>query len=440
MTKAELKVARLVCKSLDQVAVPFLFDEVFVAAIYSDLDTADLVASRFGAYVKTITLSFVEYKPLSLEQYRWRRESQAKANAPQRFNGHLEHAFEVYCKAQKENYEINESGEFLARICRILSWSPKVQKMVLTDYGNDDVYEMSHVRRHDPWKQDDLCPFKECMLSVSDHFKFHLRPRPPYQMTPNPFHLAILAITLAKSTITELAMIHDGEDEEDIKDAFLNEDAFVMTVRQSGRLTLQLQHLTKLRIRVRDLGGEPIQAQPSHHSGVVARALQYAINLKSLFFEGEERVFSSDSDTLTSMSESLGGCQFPKLTSLILKHMDSREDELLDFLKSSPGLKHLALQHINLKGGSWEYVAERIRSAFQLKSVMFYDITRCFPNPSNDDYDFTNDHRLIRDFFFHNGENPFTEAAMTLWHSNDLGTKYGINRDQRGEKNYQMFH
>ncbi len=440
MTKAELKVARLVCKSLDQVAVPFLFDEVFVAATYSDLDAADLVASRFGVYVKTITLSFVEYKPLSLEKYRWCRETLAKKKAPQRFNGHLEHAFEVYCKAQKENYEINESGEFLARICRILSWSPKVQKMVLTGYGNDDVYNMSHVRRHDPWKQDDLCRFKACMLSVSDHLEFHLRPRPRYQMTPNPFHLAMLAMTLAKSTIPELAMIHDGADGFDSKDTFLDEEAFVMTARQSSCLTLQLQHLTKLRIRVSDLGGGKIQAQQSHPSGVVARALHYAVNLKSLFIEGDERGFYSEFDGLTAMSESLGGCQFPKLTSLILRYMDSREDELLDFLKPSLGLKYLTLEHFNLKGGSWEYVAERIRSAFQLKSVMFYGISRSFPNPSNDDYDFTNDHRLIGDFFFHNGENPFTEAAMTLWHRNDLGTKYGINKDQRGEKHYQMFH
>lgn len=69
LTKSELKVARLVCKSLDQAAVPLLFDEIFVAASYSDLEIADLVASNFGSCVKKITVSIVEYDLLSIEDF-----------------------------------------------------------------------------------------------------------------------------------------------------------------------------------------------------------------------------------------------------------------------------------------------------------------------------------------------------------------------------------
>lgn len=48
----------------------------------------------------------------------------------------------------------------------------------------------------------------------------------------------------------------------------------------------------------------------------------------------------------------LGGCQFPKLKSLKLEKMGSRENELLEFLKISPCLGHLMLEFFALNSGS----------------------------------------------------------------------------------------
>ena len=433
LNKSELKLVRLVCKSLDQAAVPFLFNEVFVAATNSDLDIADLVASRFGPYIRTITLSFVEYDHLSIEQFR--EKTELRTRGLQRINGHLEHAFKVYHRLRTENLEINESGELLAKTCFVLSKSPNARKMVLTDCGNDDLFDTDPLRLHDPWKKDDLCPFKACKLGLSHHLSFHVRPRSPYQGTSKAFHQAMLAISVAKSTITELEMIHDGEAGMDM-DFALTQNAFTMLARQSRYLTIQLQHLIKLRMRLHYDGGQKADR-------VVAKALSPAVNLESLFLESY--IYDPRPEASTAIFGFLSGCHFPKLRSLILDSMNSTEDELLDFLKTSPGLKHLTLEHFFLIIGSWEVVAERIRSVLRLKSVMIQDFVDGMPNFGHGKYyqglySYSNDHRVIEDFFLRNGKNPFTKEAMETWYEKDIWTRERINEVQTSEKRYQMFH
>ena len=442
LTKTELKVARLVCKSFDQAAVPFLFDEVFVAARYSDLEIADLVASRFGAYVKTVTLSCVEYENLSMGDY-FERIARSTSTLP-RINGHLAHAFGVYSKVQEENLEIMNSGKLIAKLCFILGKSPNTRKMILTDHGNHcDGYYRSRLNPHDPWRKDELCPFQGCELSESDHMRLHVRPSPPYQMTQNPFHLAMLAISMANFTITDLAMIHYSHRNYHTDCcSFLTKDSFMMTVEQFHHLSLQLQHLTKLRMRLDD-EDEETQSQNSYASQPIAKALSSAINLESLFIEGNccseyvPREFA-----LTTMSNFLGGCQFAKLRSLILKFMNSKDDELLEFLESSPALKHLTLVEFELESGSWEFVAQRIRSLLRLKSVMLDRLSCGFPDINLQDYEkCSNDQRLVEDFFLQNGKNPFTKAATDLWFKNKcFKTMREINTVLRCEKRYEMFH
>ena len=429
LTKAELKAARLVCKSFDQAAVPFLFDEIFVTAGYSDLDNANLVASRFGVYVKTITLSSVEYKPMSMEDFR--ETVEPNTMHLKRTNAHLEHAFEVYCRAQRENLEINQSGELMATLCLVLNKSPNCRKMILSDYGNEDVCPEDLPCPRDVLKEDDLCPFKVCKLSASEHLRFHVRPSSPYRMTPNPFHLAILAMSATESTISELDMIHHGPGISDDGDS-LNTDVFGVTARQSYHLTLQLQHLTKLRLRLIDLERQT-KAQISCSNNPIAKALSSAVNLESLFIEGGSPFV--EHHTQTSMFAFLGACRFPKLTSLILRMMDSKEDELLDFLKTSPCLEHLTIGYCILTVGSWEVLAERIRSALRLKSVMLQCLLLRGSSTGID-----NDHRLVENFFLRNGENPFTETAIDLWKEKDYRTRANINKDLRLQKRYEMFH
>ena len=435
LTKSELKVARLVCKSFDQAAIPFLFDEVFVAARYSDLKIADLVASHFGGYLKTITLSFVGYKPLSLREYR--RQAQPK-KALQYFNAHLHYAYEMYCKVGTDILEINESGELLAKVSLILNKSPNIRKMMITNCGNDDMYYTFRPHNHDPWKENELCPFKTCKLSVSDHLSFYLRPISPYQAAPNPLHVAMLAMSAAKTTITELAMLHQSQ-ERSPHESFLTRNAFEMTTQQSYHLTLQLQSLTKLRMRLSDRRGGIVISKP-RAGRPIAEALSSAVNLQSLFIEGVRSELAFGHDTTTTMSSFLGGCEFPRLRSLILASMSLTEYELDDFLKTSPCLKYLTLQFCALTVGSWETLAIRLRSALRLKSVMFDSLTGGFSGLQEGSYYDMNYH-MVENFFLHNGKkNPFTKVAMDLWYENNSETRSAINKALSSEKLYEMVH
>lgn len=424
LTNADLKKVRLVCKSLDQAAVPFLFDEVFVAATYSDLEIADLVASRFGSYVKTITLSVVEYEPQSKETFFYYGESERERSrrALERVNGHLEYAFEVYCKAQTENVEIKESGELLANLCLVLSKSPNTRKMIRTDSGNCDIYDKFKLHAHDP-----LCPFKACNFSVSDHISFFVRPNPPYESKPNPLHLAMLAISAAKSTVTEFDVIHDGDY------AFLSKGALVMTARQSCYFTSQFQNLTKLRLRFsKDTN---FSNQEPHPDTVVGKNLSVAVNLESLCMEGDCLLTASDSIYPTMVSGVLEGCRFPKLRSLILINMGSKEEELLEFLKTSPCLEHLMLAYFALNLGSWENLADRIHSKFRLKSVMLENLFGGLPNVERDE-EYSFDQHRVEEFFLRGGENPFTEESMLR--QKEEGSNIGSVLDR--EKYIQRFH
>ena len=131
----------------------------------------------------------------------------------------------------------------MVRLCLILSGSPNVRKMILTDCGNNDLYPTYQLYPHDLWKKNDLRPFKVCKLSISEHISFNIHPSPPDQKAPCLLPLAILTSSTAETTIAELAILHSGGD------AFLTQDVFVMTARQSCCLTLQCQHLTKLQMR-----------------------------------------------------------------------------------------------------------------------------------------------------------------------------------------------
>ena len=444
LTKPELKVARLVCKSFDQAAIPFLYDEIFVAARYRDLEIADLVTSRFGTHVKTITLSFVEYDDISMGAY-YNRTERSTRTFP-RTNGHLAHAFGVYSRKQEETLELIHSPEFMAKLCVILRRSPNTRRMILTDCGNHcdglDLYYASELHPHDPWSKDELCPFKGCQLSDSDHLRFHVRPSPPYNMIPNPFHLAMLAIATAKSTITELAVIHDSPESCQTEYSFLTKAAFMMTIELSYCLTLQFQHLSKLRIRLSEEEEgeeEEAQAHDSHTSSPIAKALSSAVNLESLFIEGDVSDFNPRRGRLTTMSCFLGGCQFPKLSSLILRSMDSKEVELLEFLQASPDLKHFTLIDFTLVIGSWETTAQTIRTALRLKSILFHQLYDGLPDLVIQTY-CSNDHHLVEDFFLHNGKSPFTKEAMVSGYIEDGETRRAFNKDLVCEERYRTLH
>ena len=423
---AELKDARFICKSFDQAAVPFLFDEVIIAASDLDLDNAELVASRFGFYIKTITLSSVECQNLTRREFfaRGRRSKQRWYQRNTTFEYHLEHAFIAYKKAQRGILEINRGGELLARLSLILSKLPNIRKMILTNCGDIHPHRLRQ-------REDDLCPFKVCNLFASDHDSFHVHPTLAKTITPIPLHLAVLAISTAKVSIRELA-IYDGYS---YNHSVLSIDSsFKGTARQSRGLSLQLQSLTKLRLRFGVKN--PDKERPNPADLTLNGGLSLAVNLQSLFIEGDYLAAPTD---LTMFRIVLQDCEFPKLRSLILKMVDFEEDEILGFLETSPCLEHMMLEWFTLTVGSWENMVEGIRSALRLKSVLLDNIRGGSPT-FEDSKVYSKDHHLIENFFLRNGGNPFTEKAMDLWTGEDRATKWRACEDVDFEDRYQMFH
>ena len=369
MTKTELKCARLVCKSFDRAAVPFLFDEVFVAADYSILDTADLVASRFGSYITTINLSIIDYNVFSKQTFVTNVERRMARTLErltfENFDAHVEHAFELYNKARTEDLEITNSGELLAKMCLTLSKLPNIRKLIATNYESGLLCVGDLLHPSFPRKRDILCPFKDCKLSLSDHIGFLHHSDPPYSTRREPLHLAMLAISVAKPTITELAILYHREN------AIKYEDSCFLTARQSARLESQFQSLKTLRL---GLGKSP--GENSYDGSTIAKALSVAVNLESLSIDGDFP-FSTTSREFrasTMMSSLLGDCQFAKLKSLNLRFVNSRDDEFFAFLENSPDLIHLRLDNFYLESGLWERVLEETCSTFPLESVRLHKV------------------------------------------------------------------
>lgn len=391
LTKAQLKVARLVCKSFDQLAVPLLFEEVFIASSYSDLERADRIASRFRSFVRTITVSFVHFPSCLRGGYDrlWSRRWGTKIL--NRVDGHLEYAYEITCRFQREQEEIRESGEILAQMCHILGKTTRCRRIVLTCRGS-------------PWKKEVLCPYPTCPLSKFEHQTFFgvQRDPPDSEDRGRYWFLTILALSVTRSRVTEIVVdgprLGDG----------LPMSAFDTTVRRFTDVANCFKTLTKLSLSL----------SFSHHTGnSVASALSSATNLKSLFIEGDYEMFYDVLGPVSVFSAILGGCRFTNLRSLLMAKLSSGNIELLEFLRHSPLLNRLTICEFALKEGLWQEVALSLRAIFQLKRVKFDaligGISDSYQLGFGESYSI--DPQMVEDFFLRNGDNPFTEETVKLW-------------------------
>lgn len=56
LSKDQLKDVRLVCKALEQAAVPFLFDLVFLSSSHLEIERVKHIAAHFAPHIRTIIL------------------------------------------------------------------------------------------------------------------------------------------------------------------------------------------------------------------------------------------------------------------------------------------------------------------------------------------------------------------------------------------------
>ena len=172
----------------------------------------------------------------------------------------------------------------------------------------------------------------------------------------------MLALDMFGPTITELDMEYCRwlYQKETVACPLLSTSAFDISTPHSRSLSNVLSRLRQLHLALDltayELGGfyEDIFLQ-----GHAAMALSQASNLEGLYivaFEGDDE--PSEASTFLSI---LGGCRFPKLTSLMLDVFISGESELCQFIQASPDLRYLFMSDISLTIGSWEKFADRVR-------------------------------------------------------------------------------
>lgn len=350
LTRAELKGARAVCKSLEQAASRFLFDSIYVSETISDLTVANLLATRFAATIETVTVSLANYPNYSKAQFNELGQEQRQSKSLTKRSEHLQHAFQIYHKLCKAHEEMMRTGELVAQLCLILHRLTKAQKLIITNHGycnnSSEDRKEPRVRPHDPWTVADLCPYETCNLSEADHLSFHVRPyRPFFEDKSNLWHVMMLALSTTKSSITSIVAMPQGYE------GLLPITTLMTTERESYHLTACFANLKRLRLSLTLVRTNNDPLRGKFGSGdIVARAISAAVNLESLFIE--TRHGEGMQEPTTTMESILGGCQFPKLECLILMYMSSEEQQLLDFLSGSRHLNHLTLDYCTLSSGT----------------------------------------------------------------------------------------
>lgn len=439
MSKKTLKCVRMACKALEQAAIPFLSDEVFLSSTYFDFEVANHVTTHFAQHIKTITFvsrHFPNYtetqltKLLQFEPSGWSRDF---------IEDHEHDAFAAYCKMRVEHDKIIKSGELLAQLRKLLMRLPAVRKLALTVRGCGFMYKSNQFYSHHLWKSRDFCPRGPCTRPPVHHARYHIAPESAYKNDhPNLWHLIMRALSIADPPITEIVSKSTQYS------CLIPMGSFVMTPRQMQDVTMRFRTLTKLRLSLSNEDTNQNEGALRYvDDNSVARALSAAVNLKNLFIQNDGDIRSTD-DTWSFGSVILEGCRFPELRSLILVNIDTEEEKLLNLLGASPRLENLFLCSFALYAGFWASAAARMKSILHLKNVEITDFSDdLLSSPKVEpQYVFNSDHRLIEDFFLREGENPFTEQAIKDFYNNyDEAQRWEINEGVGDyEKHFETYH
>ena len=115
--------------------------------------------------------------------------------------------------------------------------------------------------------------------------------------------------------------------------------AFQPTFWNPFSLPKIVQNLTKLRL-ILSIDSFPLDSlnRCAYVGGYVARTLAAATGLESFFINFHWANDGDDDLGMTNFESILGGCQFPRLKSLILASFDSTAEELIRFFKTSKAL------------------------------------------------------------------------------------------------------
>ena len=412
-----LKELRLVSKTWERAAVPFLFDQIFMSLNMSDLRIAKLVILQFKQYIRTLVFSSVYYLDTDQDSFddyfdwAFGEEDPDTDTDTDTYIGHLDHAFKLYLIARKNQQESIDTGLSSAYLSYALTSCPNIRKIVLTDSFSSRPMSRESLQIFEP-RRSNNCPVEECHLEDTDHFPLEvLQSGFLRRGSSNPWRLILQALSVTSSRVNELTMVPEDEEETP-----LDTSAFSMSPGDLRQAKICFHVLTKIRVSfVWDPEQFSTDVDIRHTHRNFAKLLRCAVNLEHLALVAYE-----DTDTTTiqncPLQDVLGGCTFPKLKSLILGFFEFTEVELLNLLTYSRGLQRLTINCPILKEGLWVRIVDWSQGSLPyLKSAQLNQLYGGFEDPWADT-EYMDVYGNVSDFLFGRGENPFTTEALAKYH------------------------
>ena len=178
LSKAELKIGRLVCKDWEDAIVPILFEELFLSTTKADSEVYHSIISQFPKHIKTLTFSSETYSDIYCVELEsnFRAESDYPLGPRQpQVDEHLRHSYSNYCTLQQEQMT---GFETMQSLCAALRRLPNLRKLVLTDGRpmrdpySDSVLESEIPSRGLHRRMDEPCSIVGCRLSMAQHLFF----------------------------------------------------------------------------------------------------------------------------------------------------------------------------------------------------------------------------------------------------------------------------
>lgn len=152
-TKPTLKAMRHVCKSHEQAASPYLFDQIFLSNNAADMRIAKLFAIRFKHYIRTLVFSSNYYKDLDEDDFHDEfhyYEGIGEDEDIEAEIAHVEYAYELHLHTRKMQKETFRSGKCPAYLSFVLTNSPNLKKIILTDKLSSRSMPLSSLAEHLP--------------------------------------------------------------------------------------------------------------------------------------------------------------------------------------------------------------------------------------------------------------------------------------------------
>lgn len=399
LEKPTLFNVRLVSKSFEEAASPFLFDQVYISSFRTDLEVANLTVLRFGRYVRTLVFAS-HYLNYALDEFRWSLRQKFYSddiNPPESFNLHLENACDRYIGRYAEWRDVNRSGELLDRLCFFLGKMPRLETIKI---GTSPPFGY-HSRESLSFPETESASSRPVRILYNEALKPHFLPHLYVSIAyvTSAWRSLMHALSITKIYVKQIAL-HNPR-------GILptSYEAFEMLQAQDLDLGESFRCLTTLRLT---LGGWEKESTRDA-AGILedlANVLAAASNLSQLQLDGNYGIGSPLFETIFT------GCRFPKLNSLDLSYISLTEEQLVGLLGSSPGLQTLVLYQVFLRQGLWERVVRWIKQSLQLHSVNFEELLGGEPHPFVGDEAAFVDPNDVKDFILRNGENPYTKGAL----------------------------